>query len=57
LTITDFFKLQGLDPVTMNMNGIGFLQLGQLAADAMTIPVLAAVLRSALLMAGLAYDV
>lgn len=57
LTVVDFFKLQGLDPAMLNLTDIRTSDLGHLAGNAMTIPVLAAVLRSALLFTGLAYDV
>jgi DNA-cytosine methyltransferase len=57
LTMTDFFKLQGLDPQKIDMDGIRYSALGHLAGNAMTIPVLAAVLRAALLYTGLAYDI
>jgi hypothetical protein len=57
LTMVDFFKLQGLDPVKVAMDDIRYSALGHLAGNAMTIPVLAAVLRAALLFTGLAYDI
>ena len=57
LNFLHYFKLQGLDPDTIDMGGIRDSQLGQLAGNAMTIPVLAAVLRAALLFTGLAHDV
>jgi len=57
LTMVDYFKLQGLDPVKLNLDDIPYSALGQLAGNAMTIPVLAAVLRAALLFTGLAYDI
>jgi DNA (cytosine-5)-methyltransferase 1 len=53
----DMFKLQGLDITKLDVTGISSTALGQLAGNAMTIPVLAAILRAALLMTGLASDV
>jgi DNA (cytosine-5)-methyltransferase 1 len=57
LSFKDFFKLQGLDPCKVRIDGIRSSELGHLAGNAMTIPVLAAVLRAALLFTGLACDV
>ena len=56
LTWVDFFKLQGLDP-RLSTDGLRDTELGQLAGNAMTIPVLAVVMRAALLFTGLARDI
>lgn len=57
LPVRDLCKLQGLDIRQLNLAGISNTQLGQLAGNAMTIPVLAAILRAALLVTGMAVDV
>jgi hypothetical protein len=57
LSLKDFFKLQGLDPCKVRIDCIRTSELGHLVGNAMTIPVVAAVLRAALLFTGLAYDV
>jgi DNA (cytosine-5)-methyltransferase 1 len=58
LSFFDFFLLQGLDPYNQIEYGeLRSSQLGHLAGKAMTIPVLAAVLRAALLFTGLACDI
>jgi hypothetical protein len=58
LCFLDFFLLQGLDPYNnIELGDLGPSQLGHLAGNAMTVPVLAAILRAALLCTGLAYDI
>ena len=49
-------KLQGLNPHCMRLDRLRTSELGQLAGNAMTIPVLAAILRATLIMTGMATD-
>jgi len=50
----DMMKLQGLNPHFMRLDRLRTSELGQLAGNAMTIPVLAATLRATLIMTGMA---
>ena len=54
LTAFELCRLQGLDPLTPNWNGIPDSAIGAMAGNAMTVPVLAHVIREALLSTGLA---
>ena len=54
LTAFELCRLQGVDPLTRNWNGIPDSSIGAMAGSAMTVPVLAHVIREALLSTGLA---
>ena len=54
LTAFELCRLQGVDPLTRNWNGIPDSSIGAMAGNAMTVPVLAHVIREALLSTGLA---
>jgi site-specific DNA-cytosine methylase len=54
LTAFELCRLQGLDPLTPNWNGIPDSAIGAMAGNSMTVPVLAHVIREALLSTGLA---
>ena len=56
LTVLDYMRLQGLDPFQVNLENLKYSEIGQLAGNAMTIPLLASILRAALALTGLAKD-
>jgi len=56
LSCQELCALQGLDPMTINFEGVPETSIGALAGNAMTIPVLAAVIREALISTDLATD-
>ena len=56
LSVQELCKLQGLDPATVNFEDVPESAIGALAGNAMTIPVLAAVIREALISTDLATD-
>jgi DNA-cytosine methyltransferase len=56
LTALDYVRLQGLDPYQLNLENLKSTEIGQLAGNSMTIPLLALVLRAALALTGLAKD-
>jgi len=56
LSVLDYMKLQGLDPYQTDLTNLTHSQIGQLAGDAMTIPLLASILRASLVLSGLAKD-
>ena len=56
LSVQELCKLQGLDPATVNFEDVPESAIGALAGNAMTIPVLAAVIREALISTDLAMD-
>ena len=49
--------LQVLNSSKVDLNGLKFSEIGQLAGNAMTIPVLAAILRPSLVLTGMAKDI
>jgi DNA-cytosine methyltransferase len=57
LSILDMVRLQGLEPHRLQLDGVSSPEVGQLAGNAMTIPVLAAILRATLIITGLAHDI
>jgi len=56
LSVLDYMRLQGLDPDQTNLENLLYSEIGQLAGNAMTIPLLASILRASLVLSGLAKD-
>jgi len=56
LCVFDYMKLQGVDPDQTDLGNLTHAEIGQLAGDAMTVPLLASILRASLVLSGLAND-
>jgi DNA-cytosine methyltransferase len=57
ITALDCMHLQGLNSFKVDLNGLKCSEIGQLAGNAMTIPVLAAILQASLVLTGMAKDI
>ena len=57
ITALDCMHLQGLNSFKVDLNGLKCSEIGQLAGNAMTIPVLAAILRASLVLTGMAKNI